>query len=291
MTGMRIVVEARAKINWSLGITQRRADGYHELDMLMQPIALADTLTFESARRLILTVDGAPLPVNDRNLVVRAAHALCDAVGQRRGARIQLVKRIPSRAGLGGGSADCAAALKALNRLWNLRLPMSALMSIGLSLGADVPFCLSGGLCRVGGIGEKLTPLGPGPRCALVLVTPGGGLSTPQVFSEWDALGGAPQPGRMDDLARALSAGSLAEAERYAFNALEPPAIGLMPEIGRLIERFRALGAPFVRMTGSGSTVFAAFDDYEAAQRAAAAVPGAILTETCTDDEQGADSR
>ena len=121
---MKICVHAHAKINWALSVSGERPDGYHELDMLMQSIELSDELTFERARRLTLEMDGQCLPGGDRNLVIRAANALNEAFGKRMGARITLKKRIPARAGLGGGSADCAAALLALNRLWNLRLPM-----------------------------------------------------------------------------------------------------------------------------------------------------------------------
>lgn len=143
---MRITVCARAKINWSLDIRANREDGYHELDMLMQRIDLCDEMTFERARWLSLTVDGTTLPVGGRNLVVRAANALNLYMGKRYGARITLNKRIPVRAGLGGGSADCAATLTALNRLWNLRLNESTLMSIGAKLGRGRSVLRRGGL-------------------------------------------------------------------------------------------------------------------------------------------------
>lgn len=277
---MRITVNAHAKINWSLNILALRDDGYHELDMLMQSIRLCDELTFENARWLTLSVDGRRLPTDSRNLVIRAANALNEYVGQRRGARIQLKKRIPTRAGLGGGSADCAAALVALNRLWELRLPMDVLMQIGRTLGADVPFCLAGGLARVGGVGEQLSPLPDAPSVPLAMVTPGGGLSTPAVFRAWDEGGYPLRSADMGALAAALSCGDWAHAQSLSYNALEAPAIHLMPEIGEIMEAFRELGARYVRMTGSGSTVFAAFDTDEQALAAASAIPGAIATRT-----------
>ena len=277
---MRLTLHAQAKINWSLSICGEREDGYHDLDMLMQSIALSDELSFENARWITLSVDGQRLPCGDRNLVVRAANALNEALGLHRGARITLKKHIPARAGLGGGSADCAATLLALNRLWDLNLPLRTLMQIGLKLGADVPFCLQRGLARAQGVGEILTPCAGAPDYPLVMVTPGGGLSTPQVFKAW-SVGGYPMtPVDTPALAAALLTGDLAAAQRLAHNDLEAPAISLMPEIGELIERFRALGADFVRMTGSGSTVFAAFADEDAARRAAERTPGAILTHT-----------
>ena len=277
---MKLTLHAHAKINWSLSICGERPDGYHNLDMLMQSIELCDVLSFESARFLTLTVDGQMLPTGNRNLVIRAASALNEALGQHNGARITLKKSIPTRAGLGGGSADCATTLIALNRLWNLRLPLRTLQQIGLKLGADVPFCLQQGLARAEGVGEILTPIDEPPRIPLVMLTPGGGLSTPAVFKAWSD-GGDPMT-QIDNLALAdaLKRGDFARAQALSRNDLEAPAIRLMPRIGALMEHFRSLGADFVRMTGSGSTVFAAFADEAAACAAARATPGAILTHT-----------
>ena len=319
---MAFTVLARAKINWSLNILGVRPNGYHELDMLMQQISLSDELVFEPADALSLTVGGAPGDESD--LVLKAARALAELARQRgmetSGARICLTKRIPSRAGLGGGSADCAETLKALNRLWNLNFPMETLLELGAKLGADVPFCLTGGLARVSGVGERIEPLRNPPHCALVLITPGGGLSTPEVFRAYDEMvkqgedfGGkhaenavkyspenptsgscmaehspeAPVRGNCAvtehsplRLAEALLAGDYALAERLSFNALEAPAIRLLPEIGKWINRFRELGARYVRMTGSGSTVFGVFDSLETARAIASQIPGAIAAET-----------
>lgn len=277
---MKISVLAHAKINWSLAICGEREDGYHDLDMLMQRIDLADELTFENARWITLTMDDRRLPTDSRNLVICAANALNEALGLHKGARITLKKNIPSRAGLGGGSADCAAALLALNRIWNLKLPLRTLMQIGLKLGADVPFCLQGGLARAQGVGEILTPLENAPVYPLVLVTPGDGLSTPAVFREWNQGG---QPMRDIDnaeLAKALTGGDLDAAQRLSRNDLEKPAVALMPEIADLMDTFRKSGARFVRMSGSGSTVFAVYDSDAAAMHAAEQIPGAIFTHT-----------
>ena len=279
---MILTATAHAKINWSLNILGVLSNGYHDLDMLMQPISLSDALTFAPADALTLTVNGAPGDAND--LILKAARALREiaqtAESAPRGARISLNKRIPARAGLGGGSADCAETLKALNQMWNLRLPLGELIRIGAKIGADVPFCLTGGLARVSGIGEKIEPLSGAPRCALVLITPGGGLSTPDVFREWDSLPSqspAQSPAR---LARAIANGDWKAAQALSFNALEAPAIRLLPEIGAWIQKFRDCGAQYVRMTGSGSTVFGVFDSLETAQRVAAQWEGAIAAET-----------
>lgn len=319
---MAFTVLARAKINWSLNILGVRPNGYHELDMLMQQISLSDELVFEPADALSLTVGGAPGDESD--LILKAARALAELARQRgmetSGARICLTKRIPSRAGLGGGSADCAETLKALNRLWNLNFPMEMLLELGAKLGADVPFCLTGGLARVAGFGERIEPLRNSPHCALVLITPGGGLSTPEVFraydemvKQWEDFGGrhaenavkyspenpisgscmaehSPEALVQENcavtehsplrLAEVLLAGDYALAERLSFNALEAPAIRLLPEIGKWINRFRELGARYVRMTGSGSTVFGVFDSLETARAIASQIPGAIAAET-----------
>lgn len=277
---MRISLKAHAKINWSLNILSLRPDGYHELDMLMQALELHDELIFEDARWLSLSVNGQSLPVGGRNLIIKAANALIEATGERHGARIQLKKHIPIRAGLGGGSADCAMALIALNQLWKLYLPFDRLLEIGRSLGADVPFCMLGGLAQVGGVGEKLSPIPSPPSIPLAMVTPGGGLSTPAMFKAWDEGGYPIIPVDIPGLADALVRGDLDRAQTLSHNSLEAPAISLMPEIGEIIEAFRALGARFVRMTGSGSTVFAAFDTDEKAKLAAKQIPGAIATRT-----------
>ena len=269
---------AHAKINWSLNVVGRRADGYHLLDMLMQSIALADTLCVEDAQGLSLLVDGAP--AGEENLVMRAALALNRAAGARRGARLTLNKRVPARAGLGGGSGDCAAALRALNGLWGLDLPEAELMDIGLSLGADVPFCLTGGLARVSGIGEVVEPLANAPRIPLVLLVPGGGLSTGAVFSLWDA-GGFPDVALdVSALSDAVVRRDLPAVDKLCANALAAPALSLLPEIGTAMDELRKQGASAAFMTGSGSAVVGAFDSPAAARRAAAALPGAILTET-----------
>ncbi len=277
---MRIVEYARAKINWALRIVGRREDGFHELDMLMQSLELCDELALENARFLSLSVDGAKLPVGEKNLVVRAANALNDFTGQRNGARIRLTKRIPMRAGLGGGSADCAAALIGLNRLWNLHLPRPRLMEIGAALGADVPFCLMGGMARAEGVGERLTPMEGAPRIPLALARVGDGLSTPAVYARYDEFPRENPPADIPRLAKALAEGDLAQADLLSVNSLEAPAIELMPEIGDVMRAMRDFGARAVRMTGSGSTVFGAFDSEEAARAAAEAIPGGIFTRT-----------
>lgn len=269
---------ANAKINWALNIVGRRADGYHLLDMVMQTIDLCDDLTVEPAGALSLTVDGAA--AGEDNLVLRAARALNRYSGTCNGARMALIKRIPARAGLGGGSADCALALRALNELWKLDLTDAELLEIGEKLGADVPFCLTGGLARVRGIGEQIKPVPDAPQIPLVLVRPGDGLSTGEVFKLWDGGGFGEVALDGATLVDAVARRDLAAIDGLCANALTAPAVALMPEIGRLIDEMRALGAGAAFMTGSGSTVVGAFSDAQTARRAAERLPGAILTKT-----------
>lgn len=279
---MAITYRVPAKINWALNITGRRADGYHLLDMLMQRIDLCDVLGVEPAEALSLSVDGVPAQADD--LVLRAAEALNRRAGTRYGARMRLSKRIPARAGLGGGSADCATALVALNALWDLGLTRDELKEVGLALGADVPFCLTGGLAIVRGIGESIEPVPNAPQIPLVLVRLGDGLSTGAVFSLWDR-GGFPDVA-LDTraLADAVARRDLQAVDKLNANALTVPAIRLMPEIASAIDDLRALGASAAFMTGSGSTVVGAFDDPTDARRAAERLPGAMLTRTMGDE-------
>ncbi len=274
-----IEVEAHAKINWALWITGRRPNGYHELDMLMQPVALSDRLTFEASDELTLTVDGSP-SCDPNNLVLRAARALREHTGARRGACISLEKRIPARAGLGGGSADCAATLRALNALWALDLPDEALRSIGLALGADVPYCLTGGFCRVRGIGECVKHLPGGPRAHLALIRLGDGLSTADVFRAWDETPVFP-PMDPTQAAEAVCSGDYDRLRAAARNALTAPAAMLLPEIPEKIRELYAFGALYAQMSGSGSTVYGVFRDGAEARRAAEMLgKSAIVTET-----------
>lgn len=278
---MRITCRAYAKINWALDIVARRDDGYHELDMLMQTVALSDELSFESDGQLSLTVGGRPVPGDGRNLVMRAAQALMNYTGKRHGARISLVKRIPVRAGLGGGSADCGAALLALNRLWRLNLPLKTLLEIGAGLGADVPFCMGLGLARVRGVGERLLRMEARQRIPLVILHPGPGLGTAQVFAQWDKTQAQGLHLPMDRAQAALAEGDLAAFARLTGNALEGAAIALLPEIWQARESLLAQGAVLAQMSGSGSAVFGAFPDWESARSAKAALGyRAILTWT-----------
>ena len=258
-----VTEQAYAKINLTLGVRSKRPDGYHELDMLMQTVSLADTVTVMPDSAISVTASGMLLPYH--NTLRRAAELYQSYTG--RGALIHVVKRIPAEAGLGGGSADAAAVLRGLDALYG-EVYAQTLKDIARKVGADVPFCLQGGLCRAEGIGERLTPLKPMPL-HLVLAKPEKGVSTGALFRALTL----PRP--LPDTERAMAAigrGDLDGLADALENALEEPAIALVPEIADLRQRLIDLGAVGARMSGSGSAVFALFRTQEQAESAAAAV-------------------
>ena len=277
---MRITVQAQAKINWALDILSRREDGYHEMDMLMQKISLSDEIRFETARWTTLTVNGHLIANAGKNLIVRAANLLNEYMGEKRGVRITLSKRIPVRAGLGGGSADCAAALMALNDLWGFKLPAKTLKKLALSLGADVPYCMENDFCRVRGIGEDVQTLENAPKIPLVVACVSPGLSTQAVFSNFDEAGDSPLNVPMEKLCGRLTAGDFRAADEISGNALERAAIRLLPAVADTMERMRACGSLYTRMSGSGSAVFGVFETADKAREAAQKIEGATATET-----------
>ncbi len=260
-------IKANAKLNWTLDILGRRADGYHLLDMLMQPISLFDTLNIEPADALSLEiVNDEALAQEKDNLILKAARALQTYAQCAKGARITLYKSIPTGAGLGGGSADAAAVLIALNRLWGLGLMDKELERIGLTLGADVPFCLRCRPMRVRGIGEMLSPLAVGRQFELVLVKPCAGLSTKEVFQKADAL--TPLRPNTTGAIDALALGDLKLLSSSALNALYPAALSLRPELALAADALRETGAGYVSMTGSGAVVYGVFTTAEKADEA-----------------------
>ena len=280
---MIIKAKANAKINWSLDILSTREDGYHEMDMLMQRIDLHDEIIFSNARFLSLTINGRPVSPAGKNLVLKAANALMEYTGRKYGARIEMTKRIPVRAGLGGGSADCAVALMALNRLWNINLNAEKLMALAATLGADVPFCMEGRFCRVQGIGDRMTHIKGAPVIPLVLIMPTEGLSTAGVFGEYDSMNLEPLGVDIPALAEALMKKDYEACRALAGNSLETPAIKLLPEVQEHIDRLYAHGAKFAHMTGAGSCVFGAFDSDEAAARTVEEMGLGIQTRTLGD--------
>ncbi|SUS07043.1 4-diphosphocytidyl-2-C-methyl-D-erythritol kinase [uncultured Defluviicoccus sp.] len=264
-----VVVEAPAKINLYLHVVGRRADGYHLLDSLAVFAGIGDTIEAAPAEALTLSIDGPfarELGNEEDNLVLRAAHALAAASGRPAAARIRLTKRLPVASGIGGGSADAAATLHALARLWRLDFEPAALAAIGLALGADVPVCVYGRSAFFAGIGEVVTPAPTLPPAWLVLVNPGIALPTPRVFKA--RSGGFSGPGRF--AAGPADAAELAAVLKLRGNDLTEAAVHLAPVIGTVLAELEALpGALLTRMSGSGATCFALFAEQAAAETAA----------------------
>lgn len=256
---------AAAKINLCLHVTGQRADGYHLLDSLVVFAGVGDRLTFAPADDLRLTIGGPQagnLPVTDDNLILRAARAF----GPGLGAHIHLEKHLPIASGIGGGSADAAATLRGLSRLWGLPLPDAATV---LALGADVPVCLLGKPLRMQGVGEVLTPLPPLPPAHLVLVNPGVAVPTPAVFRALASKTNPPLPA----IPRFAGLPDFAAWLKAQRNDLEPPAIALAPVIAAAKAAIAAHpGCLLARMSGSGATCFGLFASADQAERAAQAI-------------------
>jgi 4-diphosphocytidyl-2-C-methyl-D-erythritol kinase len=257
---------ARAKVNLCLHVTGQRADGYHLLDSLVVFAETGDQITVARAADLSLTVtgpQGAGLGDGPDNLCLRAAWAF----GLPLGAAITLDKHLPVASGIGGGSADAAAVLGALSRLWGVALPDAAAV---LALGADVPVCLAGVPARMRGVGEQVDPVRGLPAAWLVLVNPGVSLSTPAVFR---ALARRDNPGLPDALPNWSTAQDLAAFLRRQRNDLEPAALTLAPQVGQVTAALGAqAGCLLARMSGSGATCFGLFSGAEQAKAAAQAL-------------------
>jgi len=280
-------IEARAKINWTLDIVGQRSDGYHLMDMLMQPVTLSDTVLLSPADGLTLTTGGSPLlPADEKHLALRAARALKAHTSYPGGAAIHVEKRIPVGAGMGGGSADAAAVLAGLNRLWQTHLTQAELEVIGLTLGADVPFCLRGGLTRTTGIGEYMEDLPCGCAWPLVVVQPCEGLSTKEIFTAYHEGFVGQRP---DNAAAAIALrdGNGDALSAAMGNVMQPVSEARRPAIAEAIKALQAHGAFAAQMTGSGSAVFGAFRTDEEATAACDALRSlwerTFRCETCTE--------
>lgn len=255
-----MIIDARAKINWSLDITGQRPDGYHLMDMLMQTVTLSDRITIRPAEDIILTTGGWPLLTPDeRHLALRAARAIQAYTGYTGGAAIHVEKRIPVGAGMGGGSSDAAAVLKGLNYLWQTGLTQQQLEEIGLTIGADVPFCLRGGLTRTTGIGEVMQPLPYRRDWELLVIQPCRGLSTGEVFTAYHEQENILHPDT-DSAQKALAEGDAALLARSLGNVLQGVSEEKRPDIREAIAALKDQGALISLMTGSGSAVFGVFE-------------------------------
>ena len=262
-----IKLKARAKINLGLDVVRKREDGYHEVRMIMQMINLYDKITMRriTESEIRVTTNLPYLPVNEDNLVYRAAKLLMDEFQVTEGVEIELQKYIPVAAGMAGGSSDAAAVMVGINRIFHLGLTKKQLMERGVKVGADVPFCIMRGTALAEGIGEVLTPLPAMPHCSLVIAKPKIHVSTKFVYGNLKANELKEHPD-IDGQVQALREGSLEQLVAKIGNVLETvtvPAYPVIDEIKKTMLKNDAMGA---MMSGSGPTVFGVFEREERAQ-------------------------
>ncbi len=276
---MRVL--APAKVNLFLRIIGQRPDGYHLLDSLMAPVSLYDEIEMTAERtvgtepHIRVRCNDPIIPTDQSNLAYRAAALLCQEAGIGAHITMTLHKNIPAGAGLGGGSSDAAAVLKALNRAFSLGLNTDHLCRLAAQLGADIPFFVPCQMARVGGIGEVLTPLPPLPHRWLVVVVPGFPVSTPWAYQRFDAL----QPDLPEPKPHAIDWTPPLDTQQWPsaalfVNDLEQAVLPEYPLIADRKKQLSALGAEVALMSGSGSAVFGIFKTQEAATHAAAALAG-----------------
>ncbi|AOZ92822.1 4-(cytidine 5'-diphospho)-2-C-methyl-D-erythritol kinase [Paenibacillus crassostreae] len=254
---MKTYEKAPAKINLMLDVLHKRPDGYHEVEMVMTMVDLADRLEMVELPRdtIIISSQVGYIPLDEKNLAFQAARLIKDRYDVKRGVHIHLDKKIPVAAGLAGGSSDAAATLRGLNRLWGLNIPMIELQELGAELGSDVPFCVTGGTALATGRGEVLHSICNPPQCWVVLAKPPINVSTQEVYTRLRSDQISKHPSAADMIA-AIQSGSFQEVCEQLGNVLEDVTLKLHPEVQQLKEAMMRLGADGTLMSGSGPTVF-----------------------------------
>ncbi|MGE7828809.1 4-(cytidine 5'-diphospho)-2-C-methyl-D-erythritol kinase [Paenibacillus sp. NPDC093718] len=254
---MKIYEKAPAKINLMLDVLHKRPDGFHEVEMVMTMIDLADRLEMSEQKRdtIIITSQAGYIPLDEKNLAFQAARLIKERYDVRQGVHIHLDKKIPVAAGLAGGSSDAAATLRGLNRLWGLGIPQEELLALGAELGSDVPFCVTGGTALATGRGEVLTPIPNPPQCWVIVAKPPINVSTAEVYGRLrsEQIQRHPSAERMVE---ALTQGSFQQMCQSLGNVLEEVTLKMHPEVQQLKEGMLKLGADGALMSGSGPTVF-----------------------------------
>jgi len=252
-----LTVQANAKINLTLDVLYKRADGYHQVEMIMQAIELVDRLSLEekASGDISIAANIMHLPCDHRNLAYQAALLIKDTCQVKKGVHIVLEKNIPMSAGLAGGSSDAAGVLTGLNQLWQLGLSLDELKCLGARLGSDVPFCLIGGTALATGRGELTASLASLPPCYVVLAKPRIGVSTAWVYGKYRGHAGINHPDTAG-VQYALEQGDLRGVANRLSNVLESVTISEYPQIGKLKECMMQYGAMASLMSGSGPTVF-----------------------------------
>ncbi|MFV0314561.1 MAG: 4-(cytidine 5'-diphospho)-2-C-methyl-D-erythritol kinase [Anaerotignum sp.] len=268
-------LKARAKINLTLDVTARREDGYHLIKSIMQTVRLYDGIYMKRIRKkeIILKTNLVWLPTDQRNLAYRAAEIMITKFGITEGVFIEIDKRIPVAAGLAGGSADCAAVLVGMNRLFGLGLSDKELEEVAFSLGSDIPYCIQGGTVLSEGVGEILTPLKEiYPTCYVVLAKLPVSVSTAAVYASLDLDKVEQNHPDTDGMISAMGKGDLIKMGQLLGNVLETVTIPLHPKIAQIKEEMIHFGAKGALMSGSGPTVFGLFEEEEQAKEAATAM-------------------
>ncbi len=257
-----MLLHANAKINLALDVLGRRPNGYHDVKMIMQSVDLYDELEIvpNNENRIIINCDNNELECDESNLIYRAARALMEKVNATDGILIKLTKNIPIAAGMAGGSTDAAATLVGINRLMNYGLDDKALKEIGVTLGADIPFCIEGGTCLSEGIGEILTTLTPAPDCYLVIAKPDISVSTKFVYENLKLNEDTIHPD-VDGMLDGINNNDLTAVTDRLANLLETVTVDAYPVINTLKQIMLEEGALNSLMSGSGPTVFGIFDD------------------------------
>lgn len=269
-----LFTKAYAKVNLCLDVVGKREDGYHELRGVMQQISLADDLWAREADDISIRCNIPYIPTDERNILWKVAKAFFDYADIRgKGVSFTLHKRVPSGAGLGGGSSDGASALKLLDKLYQTHLTDAQLIEIATPIGADIPFFIKGGTALAEGIGERLTQLPSMKQGVLLLIKPPFSLPTPKIFAQMDQMDDYPHPSA-DEMISALRGGNLVAVADAMGNSMQAAVEKLHPEIAVLCQRLKSAGAMNAIMTGSGSTVFGLFDSMKAAKRAALTLIG-----------------
>lgn len=258
---------AFAKINLTLDVLDRRADGYHNLQSIMQTISVRDDVEIDigTGKPWKILCDVDDVPCDERNLAWKAAKVYCDAMGyDPDGLEIRITKRIPMGAGMGGGSADAAAVLRALNRHYGDPLSILALAELGMQIGSDVPFCVVGGTCMVEGKGERLRKLPDLPDCIFVICKPEFSVSTPELYRKIDetAIPKRPDHRQMES---GLLSGDLEKVCHSIYNVFDPIVTEDHLELNYIKSLFYNYGAIGYQMTGSGSACFAIVSEFEIA--------------------------
>lgn len=257
-------VKAYAKINLFLDVLSKRDDGYHNLDMVMLPVELHDLIQIDSSPSLkdnFITTDHVDLQVTKYNLITVTLKEMDKRYNLKKRYIITVHKEIPISAGLGGGSSNAAAVIKAIEHYEKLKLSNEEEINLGASLGADVPYCLANKPAHVEGIGEKVTPIKMKKKYDVIIIKPSEGLSTKKVFTVSDEM--ELEHGDVNQVIKALETGDDALLEKSLFNGLEKASISLVPEIQKVKDTLKAMGFKLVLMSGSGSSVFALTTDHK----------------------------